>query len=348
MRLKQFIGAVLAGLAITAAATASAEELVGGRLVYELLVGGLKQQLTPQPAQARAPAAAQRPNMPGEWRTVGAAEPSPASCEVLRWDRKGFNKPTLGITRPGNYCLDQDYEFDCSPFAHGCSGELIEIRANDVDVDFRGHTLRVSGTRGYGGVRGYGRNIRIHNGAIDGVGLGILLSAKGSSPLSAYPAMPVDADARFVDTGFVVESMRFRNVHIAVMVAGSGNQIRNNQIDALLENRVDAEGQPATALETNPQFAMLSYGPAARIEGNTLRLATRTRGLASYALYLRSGDATVVRNNNVRIDGARAGSIGVGLSNSADVVLQSNTMDAEKTVDSDGRSSYRTGASSSR
>jgi hypothetical protein len=336
MRLKYLIGASLAALAIAMAGMASAEELVGGRMVYELLVGGLKRQLSPQPATATQ----QRSSAAGEWRTVGASAPSSAPCEVLRWDRKGYNKPTLGINRPGNYCLDQDYKFDCSPFAHGCSGELIEIRANDVDVDFRGHTLRVSGTRGYGGVRGFGRNIRIHDGAIDGAGLGILLSARGSSPLSAYPTMPIDAKTRFDDTGFVVESMRFSNVHIAIMVSGKGNQIRNNQIDALLENRFDAEGQPVTRLETNPQFAMLSYGPAARIEGNTFRLETRTRGLASYALYLRSSDATIVGNNTMHIDGASAGTIGVGLSNSAGVVLQSNTMDVEKTVELDGGSSY--------
>jgi hypothetical protein len=309
-------------LTLATAGPAPAEELVGGRLVYELLKDGVKQQFTPAVVR----------------KTI---QNGATSCEVLEWDRKAFNKPMLSIGRPGKYCLDQDYEFDCAPFAHGCSGELISIRANDVDVDFRGHTLSVSGTREYGGVRGQGRNIRIHHGRIKGAGLGLLLSDLGGSPLSAYPGMPLESGARFADTGYVVEEMEFIDARIAVMLGGAGNQIRNNRIGVILENRFNEQGQPLTRLEAEPQFALLSYGPAARIEGNSLRLTTRTRGLRSLAMYLRAADATLVANNTISVDGTAAGTIGVGISNSSGVVLQSNVMATEKGSELDQRSSLK-------
>lgn len=270
------------------------------------------------------PAIAQQP-------VRSTAQAAAGACEVLHWDRAGFDKPTLSITRAGKYCLDQDYEFACAPLAHGCMGHLIDIGASNVDVDFRGHTLRVSGTRSFSGVLGNGRNIRIHHGRIVGAGKGIVLSDKGNSPVGAYPALPVSTTDVFTATGFVVEHMQFSDVRTAIMVGGSGNQIRDNRIDATLDNTAPG----------GPPFALLSYGPAARIERNTFRLSDLTPGWKGYAMYLRSADGTLVASNTVQVDGARAGTIGVGLSSSTDVVLESNEIDTETATELDERSSVR-------
>ena len=170
--------------------------------------------------------------------TTATGEPAPApaatgACEVLHWDRAGFDKPTLSINRPGKYCLDQDYEFFCSPIAHSCRGELLHIRASD-------------------------------------------------------------------ETGFVVEHMQFSDVRTAIMVGCSGNQIRDNRIDATLDNMAPG----------GPPFALLSYGPAARIERNTFRLSDLTPGWKGYDMYLRSADGTLLANNSVQVDRARTGTQG--------------------------------------
>jgi hypothetical protein len=270
----------------------------------------------------------------GGTTAAGAPAPAPAAsdaCEVLHWDRAGFDKPTLRINRPGKYCLDQDYAFFCSPIAHSCGGDLLRIRASDVDVDFRGHTLRVYGTRAFGGVWGLGRNIRIHHGRIVGAGNGVLLGDRGNSPVGGSPSLPVSTTDVFTATGFVVEHMQFSDVRTAIMVGGSGNQIRDNRIDATLDNTVPG----------NPPFALLSYGPAARIERNTFRLRDLIPGWQGYAMYLRSADGTLVANNTVQVDGARTGTIGVGLSSSKAVVLQSNAIETEKITELDERSSVR-------
>ncbi|GGX86374.1 hypothetical protein GJV26_28570 [Massilia dura] len=322
MNSKHAIG-VAAILLITVMPRVSAEEIGGGQLVWLLLSEGIKQQLRPRSATSgqdtqSAPA-------------VAPAQKGPNECEVLQWDLKAFRMPSLGISRPGKYCLDQDYEVECSIFSHGCSGELIHIRASNVDLDFRGHTLRVSGARGYGGVWGLGQNIRVHNGRIEGAGAGIILANRGSSPLRAFPSMPPNSDDFFTNTGFVVEHMEFSDVNSAVMVSGSGNQIRDNKISATLHSTSSAK----------TSFALLSYGPSARIERNTFRLHDLTPGSNGYAIYLRSADGSIVEGNTVRVDDTPSGTIGVGLSNSKDISLRRNRIDTEKSTELDGRSSLQ-------
>ena len=96
----------------------SAEELVGGRLVLELLLSPLHSNL-----------ATENDDLTQHSRNVKNS--SGDECVVLHWDKKSFNKPYLPIRKPGRYCLDQDYEFTCYPWSHGCGGEFIDIRADD-------------------------------------------------------------------------------------------------------------------------------------------------------------------------------------------------------------------------
>ncbi len=311
--------AVAAIMASTLVLPARAEDTGVGQFAWMLIREGIKQRFMPNAApEGTAPVP-----------DIALPQKTADGCEILR-DRRKSGKPSMGISRPGRYCLDKDYEFECTIFTHGCGGQLIDIRADDVDIDFRGHTVRMSGTRGYIGVWGFGRNIRVHNGRIRGAGVGIMLSDRGRSPQDAYPAMPVNSDHVFTDTGFVVERMQFSDVQTAVMVSGSGNQIHDNRIDATLD----------AVRNTGAPFALLSYGPAARIERNTFRLHDLTPGMSGYAIYVRSGERTLIGDNNVRVDDAQ-GTVGIGLSSSTGVVLRQNWIDTEKVTELDERSSLQ-------
>lgn len=312
---QQHILGVVAIMALTLVLPAGAEDTGVGQFAWMLIREGIKQRFMPNAApQGTEPAT-----------DIALPQKTADGCEILR-DRTRSGKPSMGISRPGKYCLDKDYAFECTIFTHGCGGDMIEIRADDVDLDFRGHTLRMSGTRGYTGVWGFGRNIRVHNGRIRGAGVGIMLSDRGRSPQNAYPAMPVNTDHVFTDTGFVVEHMQFSDVQSAVMVSGSGNRIHDNRIDA--------------ARSTGAPFALLSYGPAARIERNTFRLHDLTAGVSGYAIYVRAGEGTLIGDNKVRVDDAQ-GTVGIGLSSSTGVVLRQNRFDTEKMTELDERSSLQ-------
>lgn len=300
-----------------AATTPPSDDLLAARFFAEMVAQSIKQKLLPGSEQAGQAVRAKAPPLVPKFTADG--------CEVLQWDRNRYSKLSLYINRPGKYCLDQDYESFCSPFEHGCPGPVLDIRASDVDVDFRGHTVSASGA----GVEGYGQNIRVHNGRIDGAGVGIHLSAKGHSPSAAYPILPVKVNDVFTDTGFVIESMEFVDVRKAIMVSGRGNLVRDNTISAIF-NMQDS---------TVVHFALLSYGPAARIERNTFRLKGLAPGFNGYAMYLRSADGTIVGNNTVRTGFSNTGTIGVGLSNTNGVVLQANKFSTEKDTVLDADSS---------
>jgi hypothetical protein len=213
MNFRRTIGAAMLAATVP---VVSAQEIGGGRLVWELVSEGIKQQLVPREITVPAP----------------GVQPDLRACEVLQWEPDMPGKPALVIRHPGKYCLQQGHVSECPPAARDCGGYLIEIRASNVDLDLRGNILRVSGTRDRGGIWGSGRGIRIHNGHIAGGGVGVTLVDGGSSPLpddAARPASPADASS---GTGFVVEQMRFTDVRTAIEVAGSGNRIRDNRIDA--------------------------------------------------------------------------------------------------------------------
>ncbi|WP_211454792.1 hypothetical protein [Collimonas antrihumi] len=254
---------------------------------------------------------------------------SGSSCVVLRWDKASFNKPYIAIRQSGRYCLDQDYDFACSPWAHGCGGNFIDIEADNVDVDLRGHTLGTIGTRGYTGISGHGKNIRIHNGTIKGVGTGIELAQRSTNwkmaPVYSYPVYPVLPNAQFTDTRFIIESINFVDVFSPILLSGTGNVIRNNHIGAILENRLVADGKPKFSGDDEAKVSVLNFGPKALIENNTITQKTNNRGVAAYTLYLRNGDGSVVRNNSITLDGSVDKTIAIGLSNSREVVVQENS-----------------------
>ncbi len=110
-----------------------------------------------------------------------------------------------------------------------------------------------------------------------------------------------------------------------------------------LKHVVGAAAILAVAAMRSP-VALLSYGPFARIVRNTFRLRELTPGSSGHAMYLRSADGTQVGDNTVSVDGACAGTVGIGLSRSRDVVLHRNQLDTEKMTDLDWRSSLDSAA----
>ena len=314
--MKYFVAAMLAACAIPPAAAQPSDELMAGRFFLEFVGEGLKQKFLPGSKDALSVRAKAPPLVP-KFTADG--------CEVLQWDRNARSRLSLDIRRPGKYCLDQDYESFCSPFEHGCPGPVIDIRASDVDVDFRGHTVSASGA----GILGYGQNIRIHHGRIRSARLGVQLSDKGNAPALAAPGLPLEADPVFSDTGFVVESMQFSDVGTAIMVSGRGNTVRDNTIGATFDKKNS----------TGAHLALLSYGPAVRIERNTFRLNGVPPGASGYAVYLRSADGALVGNNKVSTGFSRTGTIGVGVSGTTGVMLESNALDTEKAIELDEASS---------
>ncbi|MFC5475455.1 right-handed parallel beta-helix repeat-containing protein [Paraherbaspirillum soli] len=281
--------------------------------------------------------------------SADAQNDSDSGCAVLRWDKASFNKPYIAIRKPGRYCLDQDYDFSCSPWTHGCGGNFIDIEADDVDVDLRGHTLSTSGTRGYAGIKGHGKNIRIHHGTMKGVGTGIKLAQRSTNwqmaPVYSYPAYPTLPIAQFTETRFVIENVNFIDVYSPILLSGAGNVIRNNQIGAILDNRFDEDGAPKFAGEDEPKVSVLNSGPKALIEYNTISQKTDNHGIAAYTLYLRNGDGSIVRNNRIRVDGSTDKTIAVGLSNSRNVLVQDNIFaKAETPIEiKDGRTAKESG-----
>ncbi|WP_143036454.1 hypothetical protein [Collimonas sp. OK242] len=61
------------------------------------------------------------------------------------------------------------------------------------------------------------------------------------------------------------------------------------------------------------------------VENNTITQKTDIRGVAAYALYLRNGDGSIVRNNSISLDGRVEKTNAIGLSNSREAVVQENS-----------------------
>jgi hypothetical protein len=265
------------------------------------------------------------------------------SCQILKWDPKATVRPAMLISSPGKYCLDRDYEVSCSMFEHGCGGEVITIRADNVDLDMRGHVVTATGTRAYSGVSGFGKNIRVHHGKFKGVGLGVYLEQAGSqakAPIYAVPAYPVEKAAKFLITTLVVEEIDFVDVETAIMLSGSGNRIINNRIQTVLKNKVDRNSHSEHASQMESQVSIASYGPNLTFSGNTIVQRTDNRGVAAYTLYLRNADNALVADNRIRVTGSADKTVAIGLSNSRAVRLQNNTIQgAETKVEPDALSS---------
>ena len=144
---------------------------------------------------------------------------SPASAAVTRIDRCSFF-----ITEPGRYRISQDL--------HCNLNDGITIMADDVDLDFAGHTLTVSGT-GSDGVRIEGANARIYGqGTITNTWVGIRINDGGEgariqnmTTTAHFIGILVSAD----ETTLI--SNRADGARTGIEISSNNNVVRANQTD---------------------------------------------------------------------------------------------------------------------
>ena len=237
-------------------------------------------------------------------RTRGSPAVSNSECEVLHWDRTHYAHVYLPIRSSGKYCIDQDYRPSCSEWMGSCgSSAFLDIKANDVEIDLRGHTLSRSGRALE--VFGQGKNISIKNGVI-----------KNGSIHIRTPEVPsyyvINGTPPWVDPDFEVNSFtRIENVRIVdgnIEVAGANVVVRNNEV----------------SLGAGYLAPISIYGPYPIIEDNRLTRATEPSKFPSFGIYLRAGNGAVVRGNTIENNGTRENATAIGLRDSKGVRVENN------------------------
>jgi hypothetical protein len=267
-------------------------------------------------------------------------------CTVLTWDRASWAYPSMFIREPGKYCLDRDYTADLRWCSHGCRGEFIDIRSNDVELDLGGHTLRAllkPNTHNYSGILAIGNNIVIRNGRIRGGGAGVTFRAVPPDPMPAGAWSPDPSEITHEQLevplivygagGLRIENMIIEDTGYPIRAAGAnviaiGNQVTSSLVpDPVVALVAKNPWLPRRFTETSPAGAISIYGPGAVVEGNTIEQTNRTGGkLVAYSILLRDAKGGVVRNNRIRNSGSSEKTIGIGLKDSTDVVIQGNTL----------------------
>lgn len=196
-------------------------------------------------------------------------------CQIL----KAF---PAEIDRPGKYCLDQSHDLALSG-----NEAAISIRASDVELDLRGHTLRnaafVWGTCDpeYLGEATIGvsvfeaRNVKVHNGALRCFDTGVQITQarcgncnranrveamrihqSGFAGIFAEGDFGVFADNHITETG-----AREDRDGRGMFVAGNGNTLRNNDVQFVWGNGAGiATGDSNNTLIVENRVQNAKYG----------------------------------------------------------------------------------------
>jgi polygalacturonase len=227
------------------------------------------------------------------------------NCAVIQWDRTAFAHPYLPIDRPGKYCIDQDYHLRCINGAGSCGGgSLIEIMANDVDLDLKGHTLSRKG-RAFA-IIGRGRNITVKNGIIQNGSILINTPDSPTGPINGDEPM---REFTLDESGFIrVENMRIESGEISV--SGANVRIRHSEV----------------VLGSGYLAPISVYGPGAVIEHNRLKRITSPSRFHDYGIYLRNGRGGLIRDNVIENEGAQENTFAFGLRNSQGVMIENNRL----------------------
>jgi hypothetical protein len=147
------------------------------------------------------------------------------------------------VRKAGMYCLARDLTLP------GSTGSAIEIAADDVVIDLRGHRLDGSGgagTQAIGILAFERKHLTIRNGIVSGFIHGILLQDLAEPPLSGAHVVE---DIRAVDNTFK-----------GIVVYGYGNLVRRNQV--LRTGGSTFFGPNASV------YAVDVFGPGARVLDN--------------------------------------------------------------------------------
>lgn len=281
------------------------------------------------------------------------------TCVVLKPENE--SKPELSITSSGSYCLLHDYKgCHISPLAwerSGCSGAVLEIEANDVDVDLMQHALIAQGTA----ILGIGKNITIRNGQLDGyVAMGngnkrvdsigpnyrILDDSQrrtidnipagvnlkewlAGNPEATEQVAYIDRSVRIQHTGNGFDNIEFHATKRGLIrMTGANNFIRNSTFHATLKNEFKSDGTPLQILDTHPSILVTLYGPNALFENNKINQTTKNGNgkVSSYSIYLQDADNSIIRSNTISIGGHTKNTIGIGLRMSNRVIIENNNI----------------------
>lgn len=255
------------------------------------------------------------------------------------------------ITEPGKYCFAQDEVATCAPeilrWENNCTSLTVSINSDNVVLDLQGHTLE--GIHTGVAILGRGRNISILNGTLRGEHVQIRLNAHKSA-VAAHMAMPkydlrsqqdpeklnvVDAskaDVLYVDldkppqvTKFRIEDLRIESdVANTVLLSGSQNVVRGNHISTAMK-RVPATKTEGQLYLSEPQVAILNYGPASVVEYNSISVrVSGQEAIPAYVVYLRNAAESIIRSNSIQVSGDRRNVVAIGLRDSEDVVIYNN------------------------
>jgi hypothetical protein len=295
----------VAGLAVLCAmlafpAPARAEELVGPRMIYEIVKGSFQRKMSG-----------------GEM---------PPGCISLSDPDHGWN---VQVRAPGTYCLATDLKHTAPPpmlrLPHQPipTGAMLQVVAPNVSVDLLQHTLRGKTTNARGiwanrYISGSSDFTRISNGTIStnkqpAVFMGDGWNDRNTRFHAHYNSTPlavVDTLDDYRNTGYVLEDLTLQASEVVVILQGRNNTIRRCKI-------IGGNG------------TVNLYGPGLVFEDNDIILdATEVgaNGEAPVALYLEDADGSIVRHNRFTLRGRKADAEAIVLKNSANVTVQGNTV----------------------
>ena len=268
-----------------------------------------------------------------------------------------FPKRANDITESGEYCLRTDYKSNrVYAFSEGGErsypGYVLTIKAANVVFDLRGFTMNVE-TRGIGGVKsGYWKDtqsnekITIRNGTIKNrlpTGPTIDFNGPDGSTLSDFLAIYEEHDSAnrnykkllntlpqnnegYPKTEHLIDRMKieagtvsaFLGLHSkAIAMKGAANTIRNS-----------------TIVVTDGHAAIYLFGPNQLIENNIIIFKGKAALETSAAIKLHQADGTIIRNNDIIIDGSgdEGPKAAISLIDSKDVVVEGNRIYGTKAL----------------
>jgi hypothetical protein len=241
------------------------------------------------------------------------------ACTVVSWDEKGYVKPYIPIRKPGKYCLDRDYSFTCSPFTHSCMGQFVDIHADNVEFDLRGHTLKANNAPTYDGIWAIGKNITIRNGKMSGVGTGVLLKASGSQ---SYSTDFFKREALEENKSPSIGKFLLENLTIEVNKE-SGRAVKSSGGNVVLK------GNHLTG-------TIMIYGPDTILEGNQIKLDARDYNPGQrinfrYGLLARNADRIKIVNNEFIMIGDRTATTAIAIWDTQDAMVLNNRISGAET-----------------
>ena len=268
------------------------------------------------------------------------------SCMEL----KDYDGWSVYASRPGNYCVVQDLYQSLPwirlPHQPVPRGALIKIDSSHVMIDLMGRHLsaKISSGRGIfvsdggylrngGGKAPPDHNIQIRNGRIstskqatvfmvhawNRKNMRFYRKPLGDDIVAAAGAL---ADyggdlSEYGETEYVLENLTLESDNIVIIMQGKKNIIRHCKI-------IGGNG------------TVNLYGPNMTFEDNEIILNAKDPQKEgdepAVALYLEDAQDSVIRNNRITIKGRAAKSDAIVLKNSANVVIEGNTITGSKEV----------------